>query len=110
MFKHLDDDDCYRALAFCLTIISSLHDLLQYLCAFSRLGSSHARLGSRRVEFVSADWGGTEGIGGCYNVNIAKHSLDACVVDPFLHISGKDGGEIRFLILYQMLSCVLPSH
>ncbi|PVD25251.1 hypothetical protein C0Q70_15749 [Pomacea canaliculata] len=53
MFKHLDDDDCYRALAFCLTIISSLHDLLQYLCAFSRLGSSHARLGSRRVEFVS---------------------------------------------------------
>lgn len=63
MFKHLDDDRCYRALAFTLSIVSSLHDMLQYLCAFSRLGSSHARLGSRRMEFVSADWGGTEGIG-----------------------------------------------
>ena len=63
MFKHLDDERCYRALAFTLSIVSSLHDMLQYLCAFSRLGSSHARLGSRRMEFVSADWGGTEGIG-----------------------------------------------
>ena len=63
MFKQLDDELCYRALAFTLSIVSSLHDMLQYLCAFSRLGSSHARLGSRRMEFVSADWGGTEGIG-----------------------------------------------
>nr|KAG5699494.1 hypothetical protein BaRGS_020053 [Batillaria attramentaria] len=63
MFKHLDDDTCYRALAYSLSIVSSLHDMLQYLCAFSRLGSSHARLGSRRMEFVSADWGGTEGVG-----------------------------------------------
>lgn len=63
MFKQLDDDRCYRALAFTLSIVASLHDMLQYLCAFSRLGSSHARLGSRRMEFVSADWGGTEGVG-----------------------------------------------
>lgn len=63
MFKHMDDDACYRALAFTLSIVSSLHDMLQYLCAFARLGSSQARLGSRRMEFVSADWGGAEGIG-----------------------------------------------
>jgi hypothetical protein len=65
MFKHMDDESCYRALAFTLSIVSSLHDMLQYLCAFARLGSSQARLGSRRMEFVSADWGGAEGIGEC---------------------------------------------
>lgn len=46
-------------------ILSSLHDICQYLCAHARLGSSHARLGSQKLEFsgVTADWGGTEGIG-----------------------------------------------
>lgn len=46
-------------------LISSLHDICQYLCAHARLGSSHARLGSQKLEFsgVTADWGGTEGIG-----------------------------------------------
>ena len=50
---------CYQQL------ISSLHDICQYLCAHARLGSSHARLGSQKLEFsgVTADWGGTEGIG-----------------------------------------------
>ena len=63
MFKTLDDEHCMRALTYCLMIVSALHDMLQYLCAHSRLGSSHARLGSRKMEFVSADWGGTEGVG-----------------------------------------------
>ena len=46
-------------------IVSSLHDICQYLCAHARLGSSTARLGTQKVEFagVTADWGGTEGIG-----------------------------------------------
>ena len=45
--------------------MSSLHDICQFLCAHARLGSSHARLGSQKLEFsgVTADWGGTEGIG-----------------------------------------------
>ncbi|XP_021364139.1 uncharacterized protein LOC110457263 isoform X2 [Mizuhopecten yessoensis] len=63
MFKKLDDADCVRALTYTVMIVSSLHDMLQYLCAHSRLGSSLARLGSRKMEFVSADWGGIEGIG-----------------------------------------------
>ncbi|ESO99500.1 hypothetical protein LOTGIDRAFT_113246, partial [Lottia gigantea] len=63
IFKSLDDEQCMRALHHSLSIVSALHDILQYLCAHSRLGSSHARLGSRKLEFVSADWGGTEGIG-----------------------------------------------
>ncbi|XP_061178732.1 uncharacterized protein LOC133187394 [Saccostrea echinata] len=63
MFKNLSDDKIVRALSFSLSIVASIHDMLQYLCAHSRLGSSHARLGSQRMEFVSADWGGTEGIG-----------------------------------------------
>lgn len=63
MFKALDDDGCARALAYSLTIVALLHDILQYLCAHARLGSSHARLGSQKMEFVSADWGGSEGVG-----------------------------------------------
>ncbi|KAK6176827.1 hypothetical protein SNE40_015054 [Patella caerulea] len=63
MFKQLDDDLCTRALRHSLAVVSCMHDMLQYLCAHSRLGSSHARLGSHKLEFVSADWGGTEGIG-----------------------------------------------
>ena len=63
MFKTLEDEKCYTALVHCLVIVSALHDMLQYLCAHSRLGSSHARLGARKMEFVSADWGGTEGVG-----------------------------------------------
>ncbi|KAK3774803.1 hypothetical protein RRG08_034892 [Elysia crispata] len=62
MFKHLDDESCSRAMSFTLSIVATLHDMLQYLSAHARLGSSHARMGSQTMEFVSADWGGTEGI------------------------------------------------
>ncbi|XP_038054173.1 uncharacterized protein LOC119726519 isoform X2 [Patiria miniata] len=62
MFKTLDEDTCARALTQCLRVIASLHDILQYLCAHSKLGSSNARLGSDKQEYVTADWGGTEGI------------------------------------------------
>ena len=65
MFKHLDDESCSRAMSFTLSIVATLHDMLQYLSAHARLGSSHARMGSQTMEFVSADWGGTEGIGRC---------------------------------------------
>ncbi|XP_071476027.1 uncharacterized protein [Diadema antillarum] len=62
MFKTLDDEACVRVLSTSLRIISALHDILQYLCAHSKLGSSQARLGSQRKEVITADWGGTEGI------------------------------------------------
>jgi len=63
MFKHLSDEDCHHALHQLCIITSALHDIMQYLCAHSKLGSGQALLGSRKIEFVSADWGGTEGIG-----------------------------------------------
>ncbi|XP_059153793.1 uncharacterized protein LOC131939486 [Physella acuta] len=63
MFKSLDDDACLRALNFSLGIVSALHDMLQYLSAHAHLGTSHARMGTQKIDFVSADWGGTEGIG-----------------------------------------------
>lgn len=63
MYKKLDDSQCMRALSHSLIIMSAMHDMLHYLCAHARLGSSHARLGSRKMEFVSADWGGMEGVG-----------------------------------------------
>ena len=60
MFKNLSDERIVRALSFSLSIVSSIHDMLQYLWSHARLGSSHARLGSQGMEYVSADW---EGIG-----------------------------------------------
>ncbi|CAL1545735.1 unnamed protein product [Lymnaea stagnalis] len=63
MFKTLDDETCSRAMSASLCIVAALHDMLQYLSAHARLGTSHARMGSEKMEFVSADWGGTEGIG-----------------------------------------------
>ncbi|KAH3820990.1 hypothetical protein DPMN_122743, partial [Dreissena polymorpha] len=89
MFKTLDDEHCVRALTYCLLIVSALHDMLQYLCAHSRLGSSHARLGSRKMEFVSADWGGTEGVGAELReiqkqIDNLPHSTDPHQVSEFM--------------------------
>lgn len=44
-------------------IVSALHDILQYLVSFSRLGNS-CRRGQEVLGSLSAHWGGTEGIGG----------------------------------------------
>nr|KAI8733110.1 hypothetical protein BgiMline_029055 [Biomphalaria glabrata] len=63
LFKTLEDDACSRALSYSVSIIAALHDMLQYLSAHAQLGTSHARKGSDKIEFVSADWGGTEGLG-----------------------------------------------
>ena len=64
LYRKLEDDESRRtALTYHLRLVSALHDILQYLCAHARLGSTHARMGSNRVDLVSADWGGTEGIG-----------------------------------------------
>ncbi|XP_072026117.1 uncharacterized protein [Amphiura filiformis] len=62
MFKTLDEDTCLKGLHATVRLMAALHDILQYLCAHAKLGSSHARLGSQKMEFVTADWGGTEGI------------------------------------------------
>ncbi len=63
MYKTLSDEECAAALTRHLEIISALHDILHNLCAHARLGSGQARMGSQKMEFVSADWGGNEGIG-----------------------------------------------
>ncbi|XP_048579860.1 uncharacterized protein LOC5511107 isoform X2 [Nematostella vectensis] len=65
MFSKEKIDTRNRALTVMLELVSSMHDICQYLCAHARLGSSTARLGTQKLEFsgVTADWGGTEGIG-----------------------------------------------
>ena len=52
-------------LALFQRILSCIFEICQYLCAHAKLGSSHARLGSKKVQFsgVNSDWGGSEGIG-----------------------------------------------
>ncbi|XP_052781335.1 uncharacterized protein LOC128217918 isoform X2 [Mya arenaria] len=91
MFKTLNDEHCVLALTYCLIIVSALHDMLQYLCAHSRLGSSHARLGSRKMEFVSADWGGTEGVGAELReiqkqIDNLPHSTEPRSVSEFMNL------------------------
>ncbi|KAL4226305.1 hypothetical protein ACF0H5_014288 [Mactra antiquata] len=91
MFKTLDDDKCVKALTYCLMIVSNLHDMLQYLCAHSRLGSSHARLGSQKMEFVTADWGGTEGVGAELRdiqkqIDNLSHPMDPREVSEFMSL------------------------
>lgn len=72
MFKHLPVENCIRALEHMCRITAALHDMMQYLCAHSKLGSGQAMLGSQEVKFVSADWGGTEGIGKFLNIDWRK--------------------------------------
>ncbi|XP_066913096.1 uncharacterized protein [Clytia hemisphaerica] len=65
LFENLSDKDAGDCLVVMLRIVASLHDICQYLCAHARSGSSHARMGSHKLETssITADWGGTEGIG-----------------------------------------------
>lgn len=53
------------ALHHTLQIASALHDIFHYLVSFSRLGNTDESSSSSRAADVAADWGGTEGIGGC---------------------------------------------
>lgn len=89
MYKKLDDSLCMRALSHSLIIMAAMHDMLHYLCAHARLGSSHARLGSRKMEFVSADWGGMEGVGADLRelkeqISFLSSPTDPVVVGEFL--------------------------
>ena len=62
MYKTLDDMKCARALNSTLCIAATLHDMLHYLCAHSKLGTPRTSLSQKRTS-VSADWGGSEGVG-----------------------------------------------
>ncbi|EDO39453.1 predicted protein [Nematostella vectensis] len=66
MFSKEKIDTRNRALTVMLELVSSMHDICQYLCAHARLGSSTARWRDCRSwssGVIGADWGGTEGIG-----------------------------------------------
>ncbi|XP_059209493.1 coiled-coil domain-containing protein 162-like [Centropristis striata] len=52
---------CPAALHHTLQIVSALHDIIYYLVSFSRLGNTENSCNASGS--LSADWGGTEGIG-----------------------------------------------
>ncbi|XP_067841118.1 uncharacterized protein si:ch73-242m19.1 [Heptranchias perlo] len=62
MFKTLEEKVCQRALYQTLEIVAALHDIFSYLCCFARLGNSPT-IGSQKMQPLTADWGGLEGIG-----------------------------------------------
>ena len=79
VYKNLNDEECTAALTYHVKIVGGLHDILQYLCAHSRLGSSQAVLGSNKALFVSADWGGSEGIGILLHMIIHRGSVSPLI-------------------------------
>ncbi|KAK2166357.1 hypothetical protein NP493_1328g00025 [Ridgeia piscesae] len=104
LYKHKDltDKDRTQALSNHLTIVSALHDILQYLCAHARLGTATARMGSRNNTSnnmtVPADWGGMEGIGSELReiqkqIDNMKDKTSPCAVGQFLTLRR----EVMFL-------------
>ncbi|KAG2468403.1 CC162 protein, partial [Polypterus senegalus] len=63
MFKSLEETACHRALQQTLQIVAAFHDIVSYVVGFAHLGSYSAVYTSRKHERLTADWGGTEGIG-----------------------------------------------
>ena len=50
-----------KVLSTWLTIASSLHDIVHFLCAHSRLGSIGKSRDQNNTYSIAADWGGAEG-------------------------------------------------
>ncbi|KAM9234693.1 LOW QUALITY PROTEIN: uncharacterized protein PS065_005276 [Dugong dugon] len=64
MFKTLPEKAAFRALQLTLQLMASLHDLVAYLCSFSKLGNCPACFEFLLIPNpLRDDWGGTEGIG-----------------------------------------------
>ncbi|XP_041348511.1 uncharacterized protein LOC121368057 isoform X2 [Gigantopelta aegis] len=89
MYKTLDDMKCARALNYSLCIAATLHDMLHYLCAHSKLGTPYSSVSSQKQGSVSADWGGSEGVGAELRhiqkqINHLPHPSDPSEVVDFL--------------------------
>ncbi|KAG9493346.1 hypothetical protein GDO78_001317 [Eleutherodactylus coqui] len=63
MFKMQPEKVAYQALYQTLQIIAALHDIVSYILSFAQLGNSCSGFGSLINRDLTADWGGTEGIG-----------------------------------------------
>ncbi|XP_069582750.1 uncharacterized protein [Ranitomeya imitator] len=63
MFQMLPEKAAYRALYQTLQIIAALHDIVSFVLSFAQLGNSCSGFGSVLNRDLTADWGGTEGIG-----------------------------------------------
>uniref|UniRef100_A0A8C4RF21 Uncharacterized protein n=1 Tax=Erpetoichthys calabaricus TaxID=27687 RepID=A0A8C4RF21_ERPCA len=64
MFKQfVEENDLNTALQQTLQIVAAFHDIVSYVVGFAHLGSYSAVYTSRKHERLTADWGGTEGIG-----------------------------------------------
>ncbi|MGH0156902.1 UNVERIFIED_CONTAM: hypothetical protein FKN15_076171 [Acipenser sinensis] len=79
IFKSLEENTCHRSLQQTLQIVGALHDIVSYLVSFARLGNYSAISRSRKPKQLTADWGGTEGIGAELQ-EIQKQIDDLC--DP----------------------------
>ncbi|KAM4694292.1 uncharacterized protein O3C94_004746 [Discoglossus pictus] len=63
MFKILPEKTCIDALKYTLQIVASMHDIVSYMCSFAQLGNPCNGSSNKISKVLTADWGGTEGIG-----------------------------------------------
>lgn len=97
MLKRLDPEAARAALSHLVTAIGALHHIMQQLCAHARLGGRRGGGADRRGGdgaagdggAVSADWGGTEGIGAELReiqkqMNCLPNPTDPAAVSRFL--------------------------
>ncbi|XP_075058991.1 uncharacterized protein LOC142144265 [Mixophyes fleayi] len=63
MFKMLPEKAAHQALLKTLQIVAALHDIVSYILSFAELGNSCSGYSSLLNRELTADWGGTEGIG-----------------------------------------------
>ncbi|KAM8953019.1 uncharacterized protein RCH25_043786 [Pelodytes ibericus] len=63
MFKMLPEKEAYRALYQTLQIVAAMHDIVSYIFSFAQLGNSCSGHCDLNYKILTADWGGTEGIG-----------------------------------------------
>lgn len=77
---------CSLALYQTLQIIAALHDIVSYILSFAQLGNSCSGFRSLIDRELTADWGGTEGIGKTtINLKLSLLLKQVCAIDS-VHI------------------------
>lgn len=92
IFQDFETTKCTELLKLILKLVSSLHDICQYLSALARSGSSHSRKqgdASKEYPTDTADWGGVEGIGSALReiqkqINMLNEPTNPQIVSQFL--------------------------
>ncbi|XP_076818582.1 uncharacterized protein LOC143464598 isoform X1 [Clavelina lepadiformis] len=83
-YRNMDYEKQDTILTTWLSIASSLHDIVLYLCAHARLGSGKLHQDNSQTSYsVAADWGGAEGVGA--QLTEIQEQIDVLPTGPSRH-------------------------